>query len=188
MFKYDLLLIDIETTGLDVKKHEIIQLAAVLLDRKTLKEKKSFNSYIKPEKWRSRDPVAMAVNKIDYRQIKDSPSLSNVIKKFSKTFPSKVTLANYGGILDIVFLSAAFKQSKVSYKYDYNVFNIWVLCYLYMEKTNKLGNKEKFHGFNMTDILRVAKITKPEGNLHDGLVDCRVEAEILRYIYKRISI
>ena len=33
-FKKDLLLIDLETTGLDAGKHEIIQIAAILLDKK----------------------------------------------------------------------------------------------------------------------------------------------------------
>src|SRR4051812_14401979 len=38
MFNKDILLLDIESTGTDVTKHEIIQLAAILLDKKTLKE------------------------------------------------------------------------------------------------------------------------------------------------------
>ena len=63
-FKKDLLLIDIEATGLDPKRHEIIQLAGILLDKKTLKEKKSFNAYIRPRKWSVRDKASMKVNKI----------------------------------------------------------------------------------------------------------------------------
>ena len=40
-FERDILLIDTEFTGFDIDKHEIIQLAAVLLDKKTLKEKRA---------------------------------------------------------------------------------------------------------------------------------------------------
>ncbi len=188
MVKYDLLLIDIESTGLDVSRHEIIQLAAILLDKKTLKEKRNFNSYIKPMNWVSRDHVAMAINKIDYEQIKNAQPVAKVIKSFVKTFPGKVTLANYGGNLDTVFLPAAFKKASVSYPYDYNTLNIWVLAYVYMIKMKKLGNKQKYHGFNIPDILKTAQIPLPKGQLHDALVDCRAEAEILRHIIKRISI
>ena len=38
-FYKDILLIDLETTGLDAGRHEIVQIAAVLLDKKTLKER-----------------------------------------------------------------------------------------------------------------------------------------------------
>ena len=44
MFNKDLLVLDIESTGTDVTKHEIIQLAGILLDKKTLKEKKVFSN------------------------------------------------------------------------------------------------------------------------------------------------
>ena len=54
-FKKDLLLIDLETTGLEAGRHEIIQVAAVLLDKKTLKEKEAFSSYVKPVNWQRRD-------------------------------------------------------------------------------------------------------------------------------------
>ena len=48
-FKKDILLVDTEFTGFDLQKHELVQLAAVLLDKKTLKEKKVFSSFVKPE-------------------------------------------------------------------------------------------------------------------------------------------
>ncbi|HEX3099771.1 MAG TPA: exonuclease domain-containing protein, partial [Patescibacteria group bacterium] len=64
MFNKDLLMLDIEATGIDVTKHEIIQIAGVLLDKKTLKEKKSFTSYARPRNWGSREAEAMAVNNI----------------------------------------------------------------------------------------------------------------------------
>ena len=32
-------MIDMEFTGIDIAKHEIIQIAAIVLDKKTLKEK-----------------------------------------------------------------------------------------------------------------------------------------------------
>jgi DNA polymerase III epsilon subunit-like protein len=66
MFNQDILLVDIEATGLDPQKNEIIQIAGVLLDKKTLAIKKDFNSYIRPTKWSNRDPEAMKVNKIPW--------------------------------------------------------------------------------------------------------------------------
>ena len=84
MFNHDILLLDIEATGLDVTRHEIIQLAAILLDKKTLKEKKNFSSYAKPKKWENREPEAMAVNGISWDSLKNAPSLTTVLKKFNR--------------------------------------------------------------------------------------------------------
>ena len=73
MFNKDLLVLDIEATGVDFSKHELIQIAAILLDKKTLKEKKRFESFIRPRKWKNRSAEAMAVNQITWDMVKDAP-------------------------------------------------------------------------------------------------------------------
>src|SRR5688572_13503399 len=113
MFNKDLLLFDIECTGVDFRKHEIIQLAAILLDKKTLKQKKSFNSFIRPKRWRNREPEAMAVNNISWEQVKGAPALRSVLQKFQAKFGHDVILAQYGGIIDITFMQEAYRQSRL---------------------------------------------------------------------------
>jgi DNA polymerase-3 subunit epsilon len=180
-FKKDLLLIDLETTGLDASKHEIIQLAAVLLDKKTLWEKRSFNAYIKPRFWQKRDRKSMAVNKITWQQLSQAPDLKIVLRKFKKTFnPKKVVLSYYVGIMDVAFLSQAFKQVKVNYPFDYHTFNLWGLFYPFMAKKNRLNNRQQFAGFGLEDMMQMFKIKSAK--LHDALEDCRVEAAILRKV------
>src|SRR5690242_57087 len=147
MFNKDLLLIDIESTGLDDGRHEIIQLAAVLLDKKTLREKKAFTSYIKPTKWKNRDPEAMAVCKITWDMVKDAPSLKTTLGTFSQHFPKNVILSYYGGPMDMDFLRAAFKKSGLNFHFDYHYLNLWPIFYSYFAVKNKLTNKHKFTGF-----------------------------------------
>src|SRR5262245_37230598 len=120
MFKKDLLLIDLESTGLDVNKHEIIQLAGLLLDKKTLQEKARFDSYISPKNWTGRSKPAMAVNKIAWQDVKAAPDLKSVMSQFDKIFPHDVTVAYYGGLLDMPFLNAAYKQIGKPYPFDYH--------------------------------------------------------------------
>src|SRR6185369_5443613 len=100
-FKRDILLIDTEFSGFDVpKKHDLLQIAAVLLDKKTLKEKKSFNCYVKPTHWKTRDKASMAVNKISWEMVKDAPTLKQAIRNFNKAFPKNVIQAFYVGYND----------------------------------------------------------------------------------------
>src|SRR5688572_12002680 len=185
MFKKDLLLIDLESTGLDVTKHEIIQIAGLLLDKKTLQEKARFESYIKPRKWAGRSQPAMAVNKIAWSKLKNAPDLKTVIEEFDKIFGHDVTVAYYGGMLDIPFLGAAYKKSGKKYPFDYHAFDLWALFYFYLSRRNKLGNKKRFHGFSLEDIVRHFKIKLPSGR-HTALVDCVVEAEVLRRVVKAL--
>ncbi len=187
MFHKDILIIDVEATGIDYQKNELIELAGVLLDKKTLKEKKHFESFIKPTKWRNRDPEAMAVNKITWEELSKAPSLKTVIQKFEKTFGMNVILAPYGTIMDTAMLRIAYKKIKMTYKYDYHVFDIWPLCFTYMAKKKMLVNKKRFSGFSLNDIANHFKISVPK-NRHTALADCRLEADVLRKLIKAVKV
>lgn len=186
MFNKDLLLLDIEATGVNVAKHEMIQLAAILLDKKTLEEKKVFSSYIKPKHWANRDPGAMAICKITWDQVKDAPPLKKVLQQFDKTFGGNVIPSTYGGNLDAIFLTAAYRNSGLKYPFEYHTFNMWPICYLYMAKHKKLINKKRFVGFSLEDIADHFKVPR-EQDRHDALGDCRYEAAVLRKLVKAIK-
>lgn len=179
-FKKDILLIDLETTGLDVEKHEIIQIAAVLLDRKTLIEKKFFNSYVKPTKWHARDLESMKVNGLTWEVLKNGAALREALKSFSGFCnPKKVILSSYVSFADKNFLLHAYKKHKIKWQFDYHVFDLWGLFYAKLAVKNKLKRTRDFAGFGLESLLKDLKINIP-GKHHDALYDCRLEAEVLR--------
>jgi len=175
-FKKDILLVDLESTGLDPSKHEIIQIAAILLDKKTLREKRFFNTYVKPQKWKNRDPQAMKINKIEFEQLKLAPLLKFAITEFNKYFnPRNVIFSHYGGPLDTDMMRAAYKKCNLKFEFDHHYFNLWGLFYSYMALKEKIFDKKKFAGFGLDDFLNYFEISVPDGR-HDALTDCRVEA------------
>lgn len=185
-FYRDLLLVDLETTGLDSGKHEIIQLAGIILDKKTLKEKKSFSIFVKPKKWKNRDIESMNVNKIEWDQLKDAENIIHALQEFNSFLgDKKYTLTNYGGNLDGNFLQAAYKAHSIPYPFDYHVFNIWSLAYPFLASKDGLENKRKPAGFGMDDFAKKYHI-KLEGVRHEALSDCRLEAEVLRKLMEKI--
>lgn len=186
MFNKDLLMLDIESTGIDVTKHEIIQIAGVLLDKKTLKGKKSFTSYIKPKKWKSRSTEAMAINNITWDQLKDAPDLKAVLKKFTATFGKNLIAATYGGNLDIIFLPAAYRSVGMKYPFEYHTFNMWPICYAYMAKRKQLKNKKRFVGFSLEDLGDYLNVKRMPGR-HDALGDCLYQAAVLRSLLKALK-
>ena len=185
-FKRDLLLIDLETTGLDAQKHEIIQIAAILLDKKTLKEKEIFSSFISPLRWKNRDLESMKVNGIKLDQLKGAPSLKTVLSQFNKIFkPQEVVLSHYGGPLDMDFMREAYKKAGLKWQFDYHYFNLWAVFYAFLASRNKLKNSKKFTGFSLDDFMKEFKIKS--NSRHDALEDGRIEAEVLRRIMQNLK-
>ena len=185
-FKKDILLIDTEFSGFDLQKHEILQLAAVLLDKKTLKEKKHFNSFVRPSPalWKHRDRESMKVNRITSAMLKNAPSLREVVKLFDKTFGHNVIQAFYVGYNDKRFLVEAYRKAKVKWQFDYHYFDLWSLFYPHLAKKNQIKSKKDFAGFGLEYLIKKFSIKIDKNNLHDALVDCRVEAEVLRRVLK----
>lgn len=183
-FKHDILLIDTEFSGFDLQKNEILQIGAVLLDKKTLKEKKSFKSFVRPTSglWKYRDLESMKVNKISLDMLKEAPTLTSAIKKFDKAFGHNVIQAFYVGYNDKRFLMEAYKKAKVKWQFDYHFFDLWAFFYAELAKKNMLKSKQDFAGFGLEYLIKKFKIKIDENQLHDALVDCRVEAEVLRKI------
>ena len=185
-FKKDILLIDTEFSGFDLQKHDLLQIAAVLLDKKTLKEKEVFSSFIKPGSWQHRNRESMAVNKISFDVVKNAPSLKQVIKTFDKTFGHNVIQAFYVGYNDKRFLMNAYKKCGVKWQFDYHYFDLWSLFYPHLALKNQLRSKKDFAGFGLEYLIKKFKIKIDKNNLHDALVDCRVEAEVLRKVLKKM--
>lgn len=181
-FKHDLLLVDLETTGLDVTKHEIIQIGAVLLDKKTLKEKKALASFVRPAKWKNRDRESMEVNGIKWEQVKKAPGLKTFLNQINKSFnPKSVILSYYGGPLDMDFLRVAYRRVGLKWQFDYHYLNLWGVFYAFLAARGQLKNRKKFTGFSLEDLINRFKISDL-GLRHDALGDCRIEAEVLRRI------
>jgi len=186
-FKRDILLIDTEFSGFDFpKKHDLLQIAAVLLDKKTLKEKKSFNIYVKPTHWKTRDRASMAINKISWEMVWDAPSLKQAIKKFNNAFSHNVIQASYVGYNDKRILLEAYKKGGIKWPFDYHYFDLWGLFYGYLAKKNQLKSKKDFAGFGLEYLIKKLKIKVNPNEMHDALVDCRLEAEVLRRVVKKI--
>jgi DNA polymerase III epsilon subunit-like protein len=184
-FKRDILLIDTEFSGFDFpKKHDLLQIAAVLLDKKTLKEKKCFSSYVRPRHWKNRDRKSMKVNKISWDMVKDAPTVTQAVRKFNRFFPHNVIQAFYVGYNDKRILLEAYRQAGIKWPFDYHYFDLWALFYGVLAKNNQLKSKKDFAGFGLEFLIKKFKIKIDKNQMHNALVDCRLEAEILRKILK----
>ncbi len=174
-FIKDLLFFEIETTGHDSDKDNIIQLSAVLLDKDNLLEKNNFNTYVRVSYL---DSVILQHSKLlhtDYETIKKSPKVYDAIKKFKDKFGKDLLLATHS-VGNILFLKNAFKKAVVPFEYDMHVIDLWTLGYIY---TLNYGLK-KMPTFNtFVDYFKL-KQKYPQ----NAMEKVRLEAEIFRKIIK----
>lgn len=189
MFTKDLLVIDTETTGLDIAKHSLIQVAAVRLNGSTLAEIDRYSTYVRlePEAWQLQDPKALEVHKISFDSLASAPVLESVLTELEKRFaPEDVLLSAYNLPFDFGFLYEAYRRLGKKMPYDFHGVDIWAFAYQYWCNVEHALNPHKRLGFGLSDVAALLGVTTT-GTFHDALTDCEVEAEVLRRLLARIS-
>jgi len=176
IFPKDLVVVDIETSGSDPYTHVPIQIGAVLLDRKTLEEKKSFTSYIHQDAHFPVEQWALKKIEIDYNAIAQAPTQQEVAERFVQTFGFDVTIAAWVVAFDVAFLSQLLKSVGMQWgrEYDHHALDLFTLAWKYfLEQGSETipQSEEVFQYFGL-----------PPRGFHDALEDCRLEAEVLRRI------
>lgn len=188
MFTRDLVVFDIESTGLDMAHTEIIQIAAIRLNKDTLAEVSRFSSYVQPKHWDNWLPEAMEVNKISTETLKGAPFIEPVLADFEKQFPvGDVLLTAYNAWFDTGFLRQSYEKMNKRLPYEFHSFDIWTLAYLFWCQEVRPTNPKKPIGFGLSDMADMLGITTT-GNFHDAITDVEVEAEVLRRLLQKITI
>ncbi len=176
MFPKDLLIIDIETSGSDPYTHVPLQIGAVLLDRVTLAEKKSFVSYIHQEEHFPIEQWALKKIQIDYNAIAQAPRIEEVTERFVATFGTDVIVAAWVVAFDVAFFSQLLKSIGFQWgrEYSHHALDLFTLTWAHLMQKGwkEIPDSETvFQHFGL-----------PARGFHDALEDCRLEANVLRKI------
>ena len=174
-FIKDLLFFEIQTTGQDPDKDNIIQLSAVLLDRDNLLEKANFNTFIRTSYMDNVIEHLARVLQIDFLEMKKSPKVFDAMKKFKTQMGTDFLLATHN-LNNLLFLRNAFKKSALKFEYDIHILELWTLGYIYTLNVG-LRKMPTFHTF--LDHFRL-KQHRP----YDAMEKVRLEVEIFRKIIK----
>lgn len=174
-FIKDILLFDVEATTEDPDTGNMLQLAAVLLDKDNLLEKATFNSYIRVSLIDSTITQHAKLLGVSFEAIRKSPKIYDCIKEFSKHFPDAPLLASQT-IKQVFFLKNAYKKAAIPFPFSYHVLNLWTLQYL---TTQRQGLQKSPSLHTMLEHYKLK-----ERNPKNAFERVRLEAEVLRRILK----
>lgn len=187
------LIFDVETTGLEVGYHEIIQLGACLYDSKW-HQISTFLTNIYPEHKDRFSIPASKVHELSIYDLDEAPQLHDALENFEdwvlknisggrqngRSALRNVMLCGQSVTTDINFLKTAYNQQHITWEFSYRVLDLFVLSNYFFTilrfnnistpKSLSLGAVAEYFGFER------------ETEVHNALEDAILTAKCLKII------
>ena len=170
MRKHNFAFIDIETTGLNLRKHEIIEIG-VVLTTPTLEIIEEFEIKIKPENIESADPVALKVNHYDSALWTDAVSLKYAVEILSKKVADCI-MVGHNVAFDAGFLEYAFNKTDILNPMHYHKLDTVSISWA------KLHNDPSLERFSLHEMCVRFDIKNEKA--HTALSDARATYELYK--------
>ncbi|TSC87797.1 MAG: exonuclease RNase T and DNA polymerase III [Microgenomates group bacterium Gr01-1014_16] len=130
-----ILFIDLEMSGLDISRHEILEIAALLVSQPNFEVTNSYYAKIRPEHINTADPKALKKNSYDLKTWSDAIPLRQALLDLSRMAPDCL-LAGWAVQNEWDFLNAALARENLPYFYHHHLIEVSTLAFvkLYPEK------------------------------------------------------
>lgn len=119
---------DIETTGLDASVHEILELAVLIVDQKTLRVRDQYHARVKPLHIKTAAKRALEVVGYTPTAWKSAIPLEEAMQVYAKKAVDSICVS-YNIYLCYSFLDAGFKAAGVEDPTDYHRLDIFSLAW-----------------------------------------------------------
>jgi len=170
MRKHNLAFIDIETTGLNLTKHEIIEIGCVLTTP-TLQVIEEFELKIKPEHIENADSVSLKVNHYNEESWKDAYNLEKAIKIFSKKAKDCI-MVGHNVAFDSGFLEYTFNKTNLANNMHYHKLDTISIAWA------KLHKEPDLEHFSLRELCVRFGIKNERS--HTALSDARATFELYK--------
>lgn len=178
MKKHNLAFIDLETTGLDPDKHEIIELGCVVVrqipragrgaDLEVLSE---FETKVKPERLEVAEPEALRVNGYNDADWLFAASLDQALKAMNEKIDGAIMIS-HNITFDWSFLRNAFLKTKVPYRMSSVRLDLMSMAFA------KLYHQEEVQRFNLRFLCEYFGIKNEQA--HTALSDIRASLQVYK--------
>lgn len=163
-----IIIIDLETTGLDPQKHEIIEIGAVRAGTG-----ETFEVKVSPERPGDSDPDALRVNGYKEEDWIDAPTLKEALTLLNEfvgdDYPHFMA---YNATFDWTFLQKAYHDCDLAIPFDYRKLDLLTLAW---------AHKPHFGKLNLGYVCNSLGI-RPEPGVHRALNGAVCAHEVLKKI------
>lgn len=170
MKKHNLAFVDVELTGLDLVKHEIVEIGCVITtpDLEVLEE---FELKIKPKRIEDADPVSLKISHYNESDWKDAISVDGALKIFSeKVFDCIMVAHNIA--FDSEFLDYAFSQTGIKNSLHYHRLDTISIAWAKLHRESDLGR------YSLRELCLRFEIKNEHA--HTALSDARATFELYK--------
>ena len=120
-----LVFIDLETTGLDVNRHGIIELGCIF-ETDGHREPEDFHALANPGEVEYNSDAAR-VHNIPRHAIDAAPPLYDVLQRFDRRCTNDAIISGWNTKFDEAFLYKAYQHYGINWRFDYHIFDVWSL-------------------------------------------------------------
>lgn len=174
MKKHNLAFIDIETTGINVIKHEIIEIGCVITTPK-LKIIEKFELKIKPEHIESADKTALKINHYNPEDWISASTLEDTMKILSKKVKDCI-MVGQNVAFDSSFLDFAFSKLELENTMHYHKLDTISIAWA------KLHKNKKIKRFSLREMCELFDIKNKHP--HSALSDAYATYELYKKLMK----
>ncbi len=172
----NLIIFDLETTGLLPSQHEIIQIAAMKVKNGKWNEGEYFDSYVRPE---NRIPSFITkLTGITQAQVADAPHPVDVLMAFSRFVGQDATLIAHNGIrFDMRFIAEHCKRHGIPVRETSALDS--------RDFSRKIWGGKGGHGLDA--VLGRVGVSSKGVKRHDARVDVQLLAQAVQYMWERLT-
>ncbi len=178
MKKRNLAFIDLETTGLDADKHEIIEIGCIIARQverdgrgNDLEVIEEFDLKVKPEHIETSDPESLKINGYHEMDWMFAVSLEQAMKMLAEKTDGAMLVAQ-NVAFDWLFLEKAFAKTGIENKMDFHRIDILSMAY------GKLYHDDRAQRFSLRALCEYFDIKNDRA--HSALADIRAEYEVYK--------
>ena len=168
-----IVVLDVETTGLDPTRHEMLQIGAIVVDPITMEHVASVDIEVQPEHLQTADPKALEINHYHPGCRKNEKKLRHALILTSRIIKD-ATLCGHNIKFDLGFLEAGYKECGLRMpKMDYHTIDTASLAW-------PLYQAGKIESLSLSSLAGYLGITHSFAHdaFHDAYTTWRVLSEL----------
>lgn len=181
---HNLAFIDVETTGVDFEKHEILELALIVV-KQVEREGKGpkvevlgeYEWKIKPEKIEDAEEEALRINGYNEADWLFAAPLKNVLEDFNKKAEG-CTFVSHNLVFDYGFVSKAFQKTGVENNMHYGKLDTISIAFA------RLYDAPQADKFSLKFLCELLKVENTKA--HTALADTRALVEVYKKLMRAV--